>query len=164
MLKFGNLREITCQESINQIYYIEITFISMNIQICSIARVYKKSRKKSEKRGEKEGRSYFHSPQKSKCHSHIAPFDKKEWHSSFAPHFGSGAQEWRSKACRSLTHWFFRTIYSAPICLRFYLTFRYDVNSILLKTKKFLFHLTRLFSLTGFRLEYTDVCRLHIFC
>ena len=29
---------------------------------------------------------------------------KKEWHSSFAPDFGSGAQEWRSKECRSLTH------------------------------------------------------------
>ena len=27
-----------------------------------------------------------------------------EWHSSFAPYFGSGAQECRSKECRSLTH------------------------------------------------------------
>ena len=69
-----------------------------------IACVYKKSRKKSEKRGWKEGRSYFRSPQKYECHSHIAPFDKKEWHSSFAPNFGSGTQEWRSKEWRSLTH------------------------------------------------------------
>jgi hypothetical protein len=48
------------------------------------------------KRVKEEGSSYFRSPQKHECHSHIAPFDKKEWHSSFAPYFGSGAQEWRS--------------------------------------------------------------------
>ena len=45
------------------------------------------------KRVKEEGRSYFRSPQKYECHSHIAPFDKKEWHSSFAPDFGSGAQK-----------------------------------------------------------------------
>ena len=39
---------------------------------------------------EKEGRSYFRSPQKYECHSHIARFDKKEWHSSFALNLGSG--------------------------------------------------------------------------
>jgi hypothetical protein len=64
----------------------------------------KKVGKSQKKRGEKEGRSYFRSPQKYECHSHITPFDKKEWHSSFAPDFGSGAQEWCSKECRSLTH------------------------------------------------------------
>jgi hypothetical protein len=64
----------------------------------------KKVGKSQKKRGEKEGRSYFRSPQKYECHSHIAPFDKKEWHSSFAPDFVSGAQECRSKECRSLTH------------------------------------------------------------
>ena len=37
------------------------------------------------KRVKEEGRSYFCSPQKYECHSHIAPFDKKEWRSSFAP-------------------------------------------------------------------------------
>ena len=104
MLEFGNLREITSQESINQIYYIEITFIYMDIQICLITRVYKKVGKSKKKRGEKEGRSYFRSPQKYECHSHIAPFDKKEWDSSFAPDFGSGTLEWQSKECRSLTH------------------------------------------------------------
>jgi hypothetical protein len=38
--------------------------------------------KKSEKRG-----PFIYSlpPQKYECHSHIAPFDKKEWHSSFTP-------------------------------------------------------------------------------
>jgi hypothetical protein len=46
----------------------------------------------------KEGHSYFRSPQKYECHSHIAPFEKKEWYSSFAPDFGSGAQERRSGA------------------------------------------------------------------
>ena len=56
------------------------------------------------KRVKEEGRSYFRSTQKYVCHSHITPFDKKEWHSSFAPYFGSGAQEWRSKEWRSLTH------------------------------------------------------------
>jgi hypothetical protein len=68
-----------------------------------------KNKEKVKKRGEKEGRSYFRSSQKYECHSQIAPFDKKEWHSSFAPDFGSGAQEWRSKECRSLTHWTFLT-------------------------------------------------------
>jgi hypothetical protein len=67
----------------------------------------KKSSKKSEKKREKEGCSYFRSPQKYECHSHTAPFDKKKCHSSFAPDFGSGAQEWRSKECRSLTHCIF---------------------------------------------------------
>jgi len=57
------------------------------------------------KRVKEEGRSYFRFPQKNECHSHIAPFDKKEWHSSFPPFFRSGAQEWRSKEWRSLTHW-----------------------------------------------------------
>jgi hypothetical protein len=42
------------------------------------------------KRVKKEGRSYFCSPQKCEDHSHIASFDEKEWHSSFAPSFGSG--------------------------------------------------------------------------
>ena len=66
----------------------------------------KKNVKKKEnfrkKRVKEEGRSYFRSPQKYECHSHIAPFDKKEWHSSFAPNFGSGTQERRSKECRSI--------------------------------------------------------------
>ena len=64
----------------------------------------KKVGKSQKKRGGKEGCSYFCSTQKYECHSHIAPFDKKEWHSSFTPDFGSGTQEWRSKECRSLTH------------------------------------------------------------
>ena len=51
----------------------------------------KKSGKKSERRVPR-----IFSPQKHECHSHIDPFDKKEWHSSFAPYFGSSAQEWRS--------------------------------------------------------------------
>jgi hypothetical protein len=53
------------------------------------------------KRGGKEGRS----PQKYEGHSHIAPGDKKEWHSSFARNLGSGTRERRSKECRSSTHW-----------------------------------------------------------
>ena len=74
----------------------------------------KKVGKSLKKRGEKEGRSYFRSPQKYECHSHIAPFDKKEWHSSFAPYFGSGAQEWRSKEFRSLNN----TLYFRIIILQ----------------------------------------------
>ena len=58
--------------------------------ICKFA--YKKVGKKSEKIGEKDGRSYFCSPQKYECHSHIAP------------DFGGGAQERCLKECRSLTH------------------------------------------------------------
>ena len=45
------------------------------------------------KRVKEEGRSYFRSPQENECHSHIAPFDKKEGHSSFAPYFGSGTKK-----------------------------------------------------------------------
>ena len=37
--------------------------------------------------------SYFWGERKYDCHSHITPFDKKEWHSSFAPNFGSGTQK-----------------------------------------------------------------------
>jgi hypothetical protein len=44
-----------------------------------------KKRILEKKRVKEEGRSYFCSPQKYECHSHIAPFDKKEWRSSFAP-------------------------------------------------------------------------------
>ena len=63
------------------------------------------------KRVKEEGRSYFRSPQKYECHSHIAPLDKKEWHSSFAPYFGSGAQE-----CRSLTHCLLPSIFRLYYC------------------------------------------------
>jgi hypothetical protein len=56
-------------------------------------------KRKFQKKRVKECRSYFRSPQKYECHSLIAPFDKKEWHYSFAHYFGSGAQEWRT-----LTH------------------------------------------------------------
>ena len=55
-----------------------------------------KKKKFRKKRVKKEGSSYFRSLQKYECHSHIALFDNKEWHSSFTPYFGSGAQEWRS--------------------------------------------------------------------
>ena len=65
----------------------------------------KKVGKSQKKRGGKKDRSYFRSPQKYECHSHIASFDKKEWHSSFALNLGSGTRERRSKECRSLTHW-----------------------------------------------------------
>jgi hypothetical protein len=80
----------------------------------------KKVGKSQKKRGEKEGRSYFRSPQKYECHSHITPFDKKEWHSSFAPNIGSGAQEWRSKECRSLTHCLFHPTLSFILMKKFH--------------------------------------------
>ena len=57
------------------------------------------------KRGIKEGRSWLRSPHKYEGHSHIAPFDKKEWHSYFALSLGSGTHERRSKECRSCTLW-----------------------------------------------------------
>ena len=60
--------------------------------------VYLPKKNVRKKRVKEEGRSYFCSPQKYECHSHIA-------HSSFAPYFVSGAQEWCSKECRFLTHW-----------------------------------------------------------
>ena len=53
----------------------------------------KEHQQKKYVRVKKEGRSFFRSSQKYECHSHIAPFDKKEWQSSFAPDFGSGAQK-----------------------------------------------------------------------
>ena len=56
------------------------------------------------KRGKKEDRSYFRSPQKYECHSHIAPFDKKEWHFSFALNFGSGTQESGAQKSAALVH------------------------------------------------------------
>jgi hypothetical protein len=56
------------------------------------------------KRGIKEGRSKLSSPHKYEGHSHIAPFDKKDWHSYFALNLGSGTHERRSKECRSCTH------------------------------------------------------------
>ena len=63
---------------------------------------YGAARKKKE--GKERAAPIFALLQKKECHSHIAPSDKKEWHSSFAPNFGSGARERRSKECRSLTH------------------------------------------------------------
>ena len=61
-------------------------------------------KKTKKKRVGKEGHSYCHSPQIYEGHSHIAPVDKKEWHSSFARNLGSGARERRSKECHSCTH------------------------------------------------------------
>ena len=60
--------------------------------------VYLLKKNVRKKRVKEEGRSYSRSLQKYECHSHIAHFDKKEWHSSFAPYFGSSAQEWHSGA------------------------------------------------------------------
>ena len=57
-----------------------------------------------EEEKENEGEKRAAPSLKKECHSHIAPFDKKEWHSSFALNLGSGARERRSKECRSLTH------------------------------------------------------------
>ena len=76
----------------------------MEKQVYLLKKNVRKKENFRKKRVKEEGRSYFRSPLKYECHSHIAPFDKKEWHSFFAPYFGSGAQEWRSKECRSLTH------------------------------------------------------------
>jgi hypothetical protein len=55
-----------------------------------IKKVGKSQKKKREKRGPL---IFFRSPKKYECRSHIAPFEKKEWHSSFAPDFGSAAQK-----------------------------------------------------------------------
>jgi hypothetical protein len=53
----------------------------------------KKNENFRKKKSERRGPLIFRSPQKYECHSHIAPFDKKEWHSSFPPYFGSGTQK-----------------------------------------------------------------------
>jgi hypothetical protein len=53
----------------------------------------KKVGKSQKKRGEKEGRSYFRSPQKYECHSHITLFDKKEWLLILGVALRSGAQK-----------------------------------------------------------------------
>ena len=66
----------------------------------------RKKRNVKKKEGKERAAPIFALLQKKECHSHIAPSDKKEWHSSFAPNFGSGARERRSKECRSLTHCF----------------------------------------------------------
>jgi hypothetical protein len=58
-----------------------------------LVRQLESARKKREKRGPLICRS----PQKYEGHSQIAPANKKEWHSSFAPNLGS-------KKCRSCTH------------------------------------------------------------
>ena len=77
---------------------------------CGAAR---KKNKCPKKEGKERAALIFALLQKKECHSHIAPSDKKEWHSSFAPNFGSGAWERRSKECRSLTHWKTALIFSA---------------------------------------------------
>ena len=66
------------------------SFLKMNSRIVSKRKINVRKKKKK-KRGGKEGRSYCCSPQKYEGHSHIAPVDKKEWHSSFALNLGSGA-------------------------------------------------------------------------
>jgi hypothetical protein len=65
--------------------------------------VLQKEKKTEKKRGKRGPLP----PLKKECHSHIAPVDKKEWHSSFARNLGSGTHERRSKECRSCTHWIF---------------------------------------------------------
>ena len=60
---------------------------------------------KQKRKEKKEWHSQIAPFEKKEWHSQIAPSDKKEWRSSITPYFGSGAQEWRSKECRSLTHW-----------------------------------------------------------
>ena len=63
----------------------------MEKQVYLLKKNVRKKENFRKKRVKEEGRSYFRSPQKYECHSHIAPFDKKEWQSSFAPNFRSGA-------------------------------------------------------------------------
>ena len=77
----------------------------MEKQVYLLKKNVRKKENFRKKRVKEEGSSYFRSPQKYKCHSHIAPFYKKEWHSSFVPYFGSATQECHSKECLPLTHW-----------------------------------------------------------
>ena len=48
--------------------------------------------------GEKRATHIFTLLKNYVCHSHIAPFAKKKWHSSFAPNFVSGTLERCSKS------------------------------------------------------------------
>ena len=65
----------------------------MEKQVYLLKKNVKKKENFRKKRVKEKGRSYFCTPQKYEWHSRKAPFDKKEWHYSFAPYFGSGAQK-----------------------------------------------------------------------
>ena len=83
--------------------YIRRKFFFANFRFKEKKELQKK-RKPEKKEGEKRAAPLPLFTLKKEGHSHIAPDDKKEWHSSFARNLGSGTRERRSKECRSCTH------------------------------------------------------------